>query len=137
MYNYCFSLLELSKSNKLIWCHSICLWIHFSQKHLFFTIFKRSDAIFSQFSKETTQFFHNFQKKRRDFSQLVWYRTPSQFWEKNAVTVGCFKHLSFTATLSGSFAYSFLVTYIHLVYCHTSKSFIVLLSMRDITLSYN
>ena len=42
-----------------------------------------------------TYFFHNFQKKRRDFftifkrndaifSQLVWYRTPSQFWKKNA-----------------------------------------------------
>ena len=43
-----------------------------------------------------TSFFHNFQKKLCDFftifkrndaifSQLVWYWTPSQFWEKNAV----------------------------------------------------
>jgi len=53
-------------------------------KTSFFTIFKKNNEIFSQFSKETTQFFHNFQKKRRNFSQLVWYRTPSQFWEKNA-----------------------------------------------------
>jgi len=58
-YVYCFSLLELSKSNKLIWYHSICWWIHFSQKHIFFTIFKRNDPIFSQFSKEMTRFFHN------------------------------------------------------------------------------
>ena len=28
-------------------------------KTSFFTIFKRIDAIFSQFSKETTQFFHH------------------------------------------------------------------------------
>jgi len=58
-YVYCFSLSELSKSNMLIWYHSICLWIHFSQKHLFFTIFKRNDLIFSQFSKETRRFFYN------------------------------------------------------------------------------
>jgi len=40
-----------------------------------------------------TSFFHNFQKKQHNFftifkrkdaifSQLVWYRTPSQFWKK-------------------------------------------------------
>jgi len=97
-YVYCFSLLELSNSNKLIWYHSICLWIHFSQKHLF-----------SQFSKETTRFFHNFQTKRRDFftifnsndtifSQLVWYRTHSQFWKKNAETTGCLSNSLPTAT---------------------------------------
>ena len=71
-YVYCFSLLELSKSNKLIWYHSVCLWIHFSQKHLFFhnflkkwrdffTIFKRNDTIFHNWSG--TGPFHNFGKK--------------------------------------------------------------------------
>jgi len=46
----------------------------------FFTIFKQSDAIFSQFSKETTRFFHNwsgtgplhnFGKKTLKVGQLI------------------------------------------------------------------
>ena len=73
-YVYCFSLLELSKSNKLIWYHSICLWIHFSQKHLFF----------HNFLKKWRDFFTIFKRNDTIFSQLVWYRTPSQFWKKNA-----------------------------------------------------
>jgi len=47
------------------------------------TLFTKT-SFFSQFSKETMRFFHNFQKKRHNFSQLVWYRTLSQFWKKNA-----------------------------------------------------
>ena len=47
------------------------------------TLFTKT-SFFSQFSKEMTRFFHNFQKKRHNFSQLVWYRTLSQFWKKNA-----------------------------------------------------
>jgi len=69
-YVYCFSLLELSKSNKLIWYHSICLWIHFSQKH------------FSQFSNKTTRFFHNFQKKRHDFFTIGLVPDPFTILEK-------------------------------------------------------
>jgi len=50
------------------------------------TLFTKT-SFFSQFSKETTRFFHNFQKKRHNFSQLVWYRTLSQFWKKNAAVL--------------------------------------------------
>jgi len=68
------------------------------------TLFTKT-SFFSQFSKETMRFFHNFQKKRHNFSQLVWYRTLSQFWKKNAAFIyehnrGMLRLVSFTNTVA-------------------------------------
>jgi len=48
----------------------------------FFHNFQKKRRNFFTIFKRNDMIFHNFQKKRRDFSQLVWYWTPSQFKKK-------------------------------------------------------
>ena len=46
------------------------------------TLFTKT-SFFSQFAKETMRFFHNFQKKRRDFFTIGLVPDPYTILEKN------------------------------------------------------
>jgi len=81
-YVYCFSLLELSKSNKLIYDIIQYAYGYTFHKNIFFHNFLKNNAIFSQFSNKTTRFFHNFQKKRHDFFTIGLVPDPFTILEK-------------------------------------------------------
>ena len=81
-YVYCFSLLELSKSNKLIYDIIQYAYGYTFHKNIFFHNLLKNNAIFSQFSNKTTRFFHNFQKKRHDFFTIGLVPDPFTILEK-------------------------------------------------------